>query len=304
MAEKKARWGFIIFVLVALALVSFILAGIVSLFIGDTVETRAGNVALIPIKGVIMSDDANSMFEDVASSSDIVSFIEKADKNPSIIAIIFEINSPGGSPVATDEIASAIKKTNKTTVAWIREVGASGAYWAASATDHVVANRMSITGSIGVLGSYLDFSGFLNEYNVTYQRLVSGKYKDVASPFREMTKEEESIIQSKLDLMHNYFIKEVAKNRNLSEKTVRDLATGMFYLGSEAKDSGLIDELGGKDEAVKFIEAKHGVKAEIAKYKKQKTFFGMLSGLLSEKSFYIGKGIGSALFDSAGKVRV
>jgi len=249
---------------------------------------------IIFLSGSIVDSVANAVIAQLL-------FLESQDPKKDIFLYI---NSPGGSPVASEEIANAVKKTNKTTAAWIREVGASGAYWAASATDHVVANRMSITGSIGVLGSYLDFSGFLNEYNVTYQRLVSGKYKDVASPFREMTKEEESIIQSKLDLMHNYFIKEVAKNRNLSEKTVRDLATGMFYLGSEAKDSGLIDELGGKDEAVKFIEAKHGVKAEIAKYKKQKTFFGMLSGLLSEKSFYIGKGIGSALFDSAGKVRV
>lgn len=300
---EKKRWGFIIFVLIFLALVSFMLAGFVSLMIGgDSIESATGNVALIPIKGIIASEEGEGIFETIASSADIVEFIEKADDNPNVIAIIFEIDSPGGSPVATDEIAAAVKKTNKTTVAWIRETGASGAYWIASASDHIVANRMSVTGSIGVLGSYLEFSGLLDMYNVSYQRLVSGKYKDVGSPFREMTAEEERIFQAKLGLIHDYFIEEVAKNRGLPEDKVREISTGMFYLGSEAKELGLVDELGGKDEAVRFIEEKHGVKAEISEYKKEKSFLQALSGLMSENSFFIGKGIGTALTDNAGKI--
>ena len=117
-------------------------------------ESLSGNVALIPIDGVIVGDkDSDFLFESVTSSPEAVELIEKANKNPNIKAIILEINSPGGSAVASEEIANAIRKTNKTTVAWIREAGASGAYWVASATDYVVANRASITGSIVVIAS-------------------------------------------------------------------------------------------------------------------------------------------------------
>src|SRR3989338_2223036 len=180
MEQPSFRWGYAIFVLFLLSILGFIAVGIMSLFVGVDVESLSGNVALIPIDGIILgSDDSEFLFESITSSLDAVELIEKADKNPNIKAIILEINSPGGSAVASEEIAKAVQKTNKTTVAWIREVGASGAYWVASSSDYVIANRVSITGSIGVIASYLEFPGFLEKYNVTYRRLVSGKYKDI-----------------------------------------------------------------------------------------------------------------------------
>ena len=169
--ESSFRWGYAIFVLFLLSILSFIAIGVISLFVGIDVESLSGNVALIPIQGVIVgSEDSEFLFESVTSSQDAVEFIEKADKNPSIKAIILEINSPGGSAVASEEIANAVRKTNKTTVAWIREVGASGAYWVASASDKIVASPMSITGSIGVISSYLEFSKLFEKYGVPQRR--------------------------------------------------------------------------------------------------------------------------------------
>ena len=214
-----------------------------------------------------------------------------------IKAIIFEINSPGGSAVASEEIANAIKRTNKTTVAWIREVGASGGYWVASSTDYIVANRASITGYIWVIASYLEFPGLLEEYNVTYRRLVSGRYKDIGSPFKEMTEEENAIFQQTLDELRDYFVDEVAKNRNMSRKDVDKIANGLFYLGIQAKELGLVDELGSKDEVIAYIEGKEGIKADVVKYKKEETLLDVLSKVLSKQSFFAGKGIGSALLD-------
>ena len=86
----------------------------------------------------------------------------------------------------------------------ITEIGTSGAYWIASATDKIFADKMTITGSIGVIGSYLEFAKLLERYNVTYQRLVSGRYKDIGSPFKEMNFDEKTIIQSTLYKIHNY----------------------------------------------------------------------------------------------------
>src|SRR3989338_9701266 len=220
--DSNFRWGYAVFVIILLAVLGFIAVGIISLFAGVGVESLGGNVALIPIEGEITgSRDSGLLFGSaVAASPDIIEMIEKADKNPSIKAIIFEINSPGGSAVASQEIADAVAKTNKTKVAWIREVGASGAYWIASSSDYVVANRASITGSIGVIASYLEFGGFLERYNITYRRLVAGKYKDIGSPLKEMTQEEQAYLQASLDEMKDYFVSEVAKNRNMSKKEV------------------------------------------------------------------------------------
>ncbi len=297
--QQNFKWGYSVFIIIVLGFLALISAGIISLFSESNVESLGGNVALIPIDGVIIgSDDSDYLFETVTSSPETVEFIEKAAKNPSIKAIILEINSPGGSPVASEEIADAVKKANKTTVAWIREVGASGGYWIASSSEHIVANRMSITGSIGVIGSYLEFPGFLERYNITYRRLVSGKYKDIGSPLKEMNSEEKEVFQETLDTMRDYFVSEVAKNRKMNKKDVDKLATGLFYLGIQAKDNGLVDELGGKDEVINYIEKKEGIIADVVEYKKESGFFDLFSSELSKSSFFVGKGIGSSLLES------
>jgi protease-4 len=298
MKERTSRpWGLIIFVLVVLFLLSSIFAGFISISTDLDVELLPGNVALIPVKGVITSDAEMLAFgERGASAEDITEFIEKADKNPKIEAILLDINSPGGSAVGSEELARAVKEANKTTVALIREVGASGGYWVASAADKVVANRMSVTGSIGVFSSYLEFSGFLDDHNVTYQRLVAGKYKDMGSSLKPLTPDERSLLQSKLDLIHDYFIEDVAANRGLTMEETNQLADGSFYLGSEAKELGLVDILGGKQEAIEIIEQELNITVEIAKYEKRKSLFDVFGEALNKGSFSIGQGIGSSMF--------
>ena len=284
-------------IIVGLIILSFFLSILLSLFIGDGIETLDGNVALIDITGLIIAEkDTDFLFEDVTSSEEINKLIRRANRNDKIKAIIFKINSPGGSAVASEEIAKEIKKTNKTTVAWIREVGTSGAYWIASSTEHVIANRMSITGSIGVIASYLGFSGFLDKHSVTYERLVSGNLKDIGSPFKDLTPKERALFDKSLAAIHDYFIEDVAKNRNLRRVDVEKIATGMFYIGSEAKQLGLIDELGGREEVIDYVEKQIGEEADVVRYKKEKGFFGALSRAMNEKSFYIGKGLGNSFF--------
>ena len=298
MEKNNFRWGYTIFVLLFLAALAFMAASVISLFSSDDVESLSGNVALIKIDGEIVGSEDSGLFSESATASpEAVELIEKADNNPNIKAIILEINSPGGSAVASEEIANAVKKTNKTTVALIREVGASGAYWVASSAEHVVAGRVSITGSIGVIASYLEFPGLLDRYNVTYRRLVAGKYKDMGSPLKEMTPEEKEIFQQSLDSIRDYFAGEVAKNRKMNKKDVDKIANGLFYLGAQAKELGLVDEIGGKDEAIRYIEKKEGIKADIVNYKKERTLLDVLSKVMSRQSFFVGKGIGSSLFD-------
>ena len=297
MAQKKRKWLIVLFIVLGIFFFMIFL-GIVSLFFGVDSTKLPGNVALIEIKGVIVGDrQRGDFFGTSTSSEDVVELIEKAKKNPAIKAVVFEINSPGGSAVASDEIGQAIKDLDKISVAWIREVGASGGYWVASATDHIIANRMSITGSIGVIASYLEFSGLMKDYNVTYQRMVAGKYKDIGSPFKPLSDEERDLFQERLDVMRDYFIDEVASNRNLPRESVDEIATGLFYLGTEAKELGLVDQLGSKKEVIEYLKEKIGEVPEIVEYKKSTSLFDILGEVMSRNSFFVGRGIGSMIFD-------
>ncbi len=276
--------GAVLFVLFVLLPLTF------AVFDGE----KFGNVAKIPIDGVITSNGGSSFGQSFASAKEIVKFIESADKDKQVQIIVLEINSPGGSAVASDEIAAAVKKVKKPVVAHIRELGASGGYWIASASDYIIANRMSITGSIGVISSYLEFSGLMEEYGIGYQQLTSGKYKDAGTPFRKLTSEEENLLQKKLDRIHDFFIEEVANNRKLSEKEVRDVATGEFYLGVEAKALGLVDELGGKEELESYLKKEQGLKEiDYLVFEKQLGLFDLFAQVFGDFSFLIGKGIGS-----------
>lgn len=268
-----------------------IFISILGLFITpESIET--GNVAVIPITGLISGDSAQS-FSPTTTSQDIVKLIEKADEDDDIEAILLEINSPGGEPVATDEIAQAIKKTNKTTVAVIREHGTSGAYWVATAADKIYANRMSMTGSIGVRASSLGFSGLISDYNVTYRRLIAGQFKDAGTPWKDMTPEEYALFQNLLDKLHTEFINAVAENRHLPVAKVRELATGFVFLGSEAVELGLVDELGSKQDALDYLEKTLDIEAKPVTYKKTRSLLDKLSLSMSPNFYTIGQGIGS-----------
>lgn len=293
-----------IWTMVKILMILFIFSAIIASIFGDTDTAINYNTAIISISGTISTESGGGLFDQsVASSTEIVQLIDKVSNDKNIKAVIFEINSPGGSPVATDEISQAIKslkEKNITTVAWIRETGASGAYWIASSTDHIISNRMSVVGSIGVYGSYLEFYGLMNKYNVTYQRLVAGEYKDTGTPYRPLSSAEEALIQDKLDTLHGYFIGAVAENRNMDYDAVKGLANGEIYLGKEARDNGLVDELGGKAEAITYIEAKQGITVITKEFTRKKTLVESLASAMNRNSYYIGQGISSGMIHDTG----
>ena len=298
---KKKRYnsnkGIIITVVVIAVIILFA-------FIFDSYQDHKfinkDQIAIIPIHGIITasSDDGFSFQSSGVSSGSIVGLIEQANEEESIKAIILEINSGGGAVVASDEIATAVKNSDKPVVAWIREVGASGAYWIASASDLIIANPMSITGSIGVIGSYLEFSGLMEKYGVGYEQLTGGEYKGVGNPFEKLSEEERIILQSKIDTIHEFFINEVAENRNLSVEHVRRVATGMFYLGTEAKDLGLIDMLGDKGDAIAVANDLAGTEdAELVTFKKKTSIFDLITGVSAEAFFNFGRGFGDTFYE-------
>lgn len=266
-------------------------------FFGTPLELVDGNVALIPINGKIISgEDSSSLLETGVQAQKIIDMIKEADKDDSIKAIVIEINSPGGSPVASYEIAKAIKTAQKPTVALIREQGASGAFWAATAAQKVFANPMSVTGSIGVIGSYVELAGLLERYNMTYRRLVSGKYKDALSKYKELSPEEAELFQQKLNKLHDYFITAVAENRKMSKAQVIQDADGFIMLGEEAKEKGYVDYLGGRDEVKEYLKITLGIEPKYREYKQTKGLFDAIGMSANNAAYALGQGM-SATFD-------
>ena len=274
------------------------LSGCVSLF---QESFDSGNVALIHVEGPIGS--SSSMFSsEGVSSPQVIDWLKEANDDDEVQAIVIDINSGGGRPVASEEIAKAIKDSKKPTVAIIHDIGASGAYWVASASDHLIASDLSLVGSIGVIGSYLDFSGFLYEHNVSYNRAVAGKYKDMGSPFKEMTSDERIKNQLLLDKMHEIFIKSVAENRNLSYGAVKQLATGELFLGVDALQNGLIDELGGISELKNYLKEELDIDVvDFKDYKPRYSFLEELSNLGAEIGTNIGLSLGNSLVETSSR---
>ncbi len=282
--------------LVGTIIVIFILI-IIGLFSFGGFESVLGNVAVIKIDGEISTEGGGRFGQGSVSSTDLIDFIDEAEDNPAIRAVMFEINSPGGSAVASYEVVQQIRAMKKPKIAVIRETGASGAYWIASATDHIIANPMSITGSVGVTASYLEFADFIKRYNVTYNKLVAGKYKDIGNPLAKQSKEELEVFQQAIDLIHQIFLNDVTSARKLTKDQVDQISTGVFFLGTQAKDLNLVDQLGTKEDAEKYLEQQLNTSVEFVEYSKPRSFFQELLG--TEFAYNLGKGIGASLSENS-----
>ena len=197
-----------------------------------------------------------SEYGDAVGSESVVSSIWQANKDNTIKAIMLEVDSNGGSPVAGEEIANALKSSEKPTVAVIRQSGLSAAYWALTGAQQIFASRNSDIGSIGVTASYLQ------DINKTkqYVQLSIGKYKDTGSPDKPITADEKVLLMRDIKIVYQNFIEDVANNRNIPLDQVKLIADGSSVLGDKAKSLNLIDQLGSWPEAEKYLEDKIGEK--------------------------------------------
>ncbi len=296
MIERKSRWSTIIGFILLLWFASYFIAGSFS----DRYLNIGSNVAYIPIRGEITLENSNDVpfSQSTISSNTIIGYIEQAAKNNDIKAIILEIDSPGGTVVASQEMANAVKaaKAKKPVIAWIRETGASGAYWVASAANVIVASDMSVTGSIGVTGSYLQFADLMKNYGITYERLSAGKYKEAGSPYEKLDPEARKVLQRAIDKVHEKFIDEVANNRKLKREKVVELADGAIYLGSEAEELGLIDYIGDKNFVLNLTKQLADIKdIKFLRFERKRGLLDVLESIQAKAFYYMGVGIGEGV---------
>jgi protease-4 len=222
------------------------------------------NIRKIDIAGDISSYATESEGGYIAVSSDnIIKTLEDVEKDNSISGILLAIDSYGGAPVASEEIARAILESKKPTVAWIRDAGTSGAYLIATGTKRIFAAKSSDIGSIGVILSYTDVTNKNKRDGVTYNQIVAGKFKDTGSENKKLTAEEKALLQRDVDITYENFIKMVAENRKMDIAKVRELADGSTMMGEMALEKGLIDEIGGLPEVKKYLSEQIGEEAVI-----------------------------------------
>lgn len=227
---------------------------------GNYCDLDNGNVAKIRIDNFIDTsvtyDPDQPDIQASLSSENIVRQIKEASANSAYEAILLSIDSLGGRAEASEEIALALKKVEKPIVAVIRSSGDSGAYMVATIADRIFASRLSDIGSISVNSSYTDnYIKNLRE-GITYHQLTSGKFKDTGDSDKPLTEAEKQLLMKDILKAHDIFVKMVAENRNLDINKVQKLADGSTMLGDDALANGLIDEIGGEDEAINWLAQK------------------------------------------------
>ena len=248
----------------------------------NSLQSVSGQIALIVAEGEIQMGTANpSPFGNtsVIAGDTICRTIRRATDNSKIKAIVFRINSPGGSALASEliyqELLRAAKK--KPVIASIGGMGASGGFYIACACDEIFADNASLVGSIGVISIVPEFTRLMDKVGVNIDPVQKGKYSDFLSPYRKMKPEEARILTDEMLKIYAVFKDRVAKSRKMDMKKVEELAQGRIYSGKKGLELGLVDQIGGLHEALK--EAAKRAKLSSIRYRvfsSRKNFIEMI----------------------------
>jgi protease-4 len=250
--------------------ISLIMMYFFSLFIVNREMTFGEAVGVVDITGEIYYDQSK------------IQEIEKYRENDHIKAVVIHINSPGGGVAASQELYHAViqLRSHKPVVACLGALAASGGYYVACAADSIVALEGTVTGSIGVIATFLRTEDLYQKIGLGVTVLKSGKYKDVGSPYRKMTQEEKQYIGKLLDRVYGQFISAVSNGRGIPYEEVEKLAEGRIYSGAEAIDVGLVDRLGTFEDSILLAARLGGIsgKPRIMHRKPRKTILDKLLG--------------------------
>jgi protease-4 len=216
-------------------------------------------VAVVDLAGPIQASGSGSLLGGGAITPDLVrERLERAEDSASIKAVVLRLDSPGGTVAASQEIAALVADLSIPVVVSMGDMVASGGYYISAPADAIVAQPGTLTGSIGVIWSSFDPTGLFRELGIEIDSVTAGKHKDMFLPGR-LTPPRRRIVQRMVNVMYDQFVSAVARGRDLPERRVRRLATGQLYTGTQARRAGLVDELGGLDDAVARAEELAGI---------------------------------------------
>ena len=286
--KNRAVYGVLLLVFLFFVILMIFASYTINVFKSESDEVNysrknKGSIAVVEVEGVIMD------------SRKTVELLHIAEEDKSIKAIILRINSPGGAVGPTQEIYEEIrridaswdlsnKKEGKPIYASFATVAASGGYYLGAATRRIYSSPGTLTGSIGVIMQFLDASKLAKKVMINQKNIKAGRYKDIGSPTRVMTLEEEKLMQGMVSGVHKQFIEDILKNRKGKLKSdIIDLAQGQIFSGEEAFNQGLVDELAGHWTAGRRIHKELNLKGKFGfkyiKKKKEMRFWQILENL-------------------------
>jgi len=241
--QKARRWSNFFKILTFAYVTVFLLMLLFRLFQGDSAFGGTdSHVGVVEIKGVIAS-------EELANANDVAGGLRRAFENDNCQAILLAINSPGGSPVQSGQIYDEIKRLRglhpeKKVYAAISELGASGAYYIAAAADEIYADKASLVGSIGVVGSSFGFVEAMEKLGVERRQYTAGEHKGFLDPFLPQNPKETDFWQGVLKITHDQFVSVVREGRGDRLNETPDMFSGLIWSGEQALEMGLVDGLG------------------------------------------------------------
>jgi protease-4 len=240
---------------------------------GEGLSLSTNQVAVLELQGIILD------------AKDFTDQLKQYGNRSGVRAVVLRINSPGGGVAASQEMYEAVRKfraeTRKKVVVSMSSVAASGGYYVACAADKIYANPGSITGSIGVIAEWFNYGDLLRWAKMEDIVIKSGVLKDAGSPTRPLTEAERAYFQGLIDNMYNQFVSAVAAGRKMKDDSVRKLADGRVYTGQEAKQNGLVDELGTLQDAIAAAAKMAGIPGEpsvVTPPKRQVSLLDLLLG--------------------------
>jgi protease-4 len=242
--------------------VAFIFGGLFLVFFGflvlaySVVKGESPRLAAGPRIGVVSLKGGIGMGEVGGDSDSVLKQVKRFETDDSVKAVVVRIDSPGGSVGPSQEIHDEVVRlaSKKPVVCSLGNIAASGGFYVAVACPKIVAAPGTLTGSIGVISQFVNVEGLAKRFDIHMETVKSGKLKDAGNPFRQMTADERAYWQALIDRVHDQFIAAVAEGRDLDEEDVRKIADGRVISGAEAKDLGLVDELGNFYDAVELAK--------------------------------------------------
>jgi len=253
----------------------------------ETTTVTGPRVAIVEVKDVIMS------------SEEVIKQLKKYQKNSNVKAIVVRVESPGGGIAPSQEIYEAIKNiknSGKPVVISMGSMAASGGYYISLGANKIFANPGTLTGSIGVILEYPNFTQLMDKVGVNMTTIKSGKMKDAGSPYRKSSADDEKYFQQLIDNGYGQFIDAVAMERKLDKKDLLELADGRVFTGRQAYEYKLIDTLGTYEDAILYAGKLGGIEGEpkTVKEKKKQTLMDIMVSKIFDKPL----GKASDLFNS------
>ena len=253
--EGKAQSRHILYAflfLLSLGFVFLLFFSLISLGTGGPIMGEC--VAVVEVNGPLTTEDIPaSLFADgMAGSYRVAQKIEALNERDDVGAVLFVINSPGGSVVATNEIYRAVDSLEKPKVSYFREVAASGGYYIATPSNYIISEPNALTGSIGVIATFLEMEELLSNIGVSEVVIKSGAMKDMGNPFRNMTEEERALMDEVVAEIFKEFMGVIIEQRGnkLNMPLFNGVTDGRVLTGRMAYDAGLVDQLGTRDDAL------------------------------------------------------